>query len=148
MAKRNAGIGNAKRDEMHKAYVKLTQEFLKPWIAQGATWTDCQQCIEFGDDERDEDVVNPLFPDMDEDSHVADQVNINDAAEDARLLGKGIRNLSADMMRDNPPPSPRGTVMDPDMREDHHVAPEPVEEPPYCDMCGGRHEQGHCHDLQ
>lgn len=26
-----------------------------------------------------------------------------------------------------------------EIREDHHVVPEPPEEPPYCDRCGGYH---------
>lgn len=25
------------------------------------------------------------------------------------------------------------------MREDHHIAPEPAEEPPFCDRCFGHH---------
>lgn len=93
---------------MHEAYIKTTQEFLRPYIEKGATWVQCQTAIEFGDDEKDEDVVNPLFPEME---------------------GQSLDDTG-------------------DEREDHHQAPEPPEDAPYCDMCGGRHEQGHCHDLQ
>lgn len=44
----------------HQEFAALTRQFLAKHVLQGMTWIQCQEVTEFGDDEKDEDVVNPV----------------------------------------------------------------------------------------
>lgn len=52
---------------------------------------------------------------------------------------KEIKGLLPNATLESLTPIGREEVSQLEMLEDHHVAPEPPEEPPYCDRCGGYH---------
>jgi hypothetical protein len=54
-------LTNEQMDKAHAEFIRLTRQFLEPYVVIGATWIQCQNIINVGEDEQDEAIVNPLF---------------------------------------------------------------------------------------